>query len=144
MRGWIQENRMNQLSTISDRFASLKTAADELKRALKECDSGKIDALVCEEYQGINIYGNLESKQDVLDHYVPEWITITEYSTDYEQYEVYGEIGIVTGSGRISGRSGELAFQHEIMFTDLYRWTEGDWKHFKSHLTEIRETGSTE
>jgi len=30
------------------------------------------------------------------------------------------------------------------MFTDIFRWTEGNWKYFKSHLTEIRETGSME
>ena len=135
---------MNKQSSSSDRFASLKTTADELKKAFKECDSEKIEALVCDEYQGINIYGNFESKQDILDHYIPEWITITEYTTDYEQYEVVGEIGIVTGSGRISGRFEELAFQHEIMFTDIFRWTGSNWKYFKSHLTEIRETGSME
>lgn len=116
----------------------LKAVCQELKAALKHCDSQAIDRIVADDYCGISVYGTFESKRDILDGFRPELLNITEYTVKDEKVEVFADIGIVSGRGSISGSFQDARFCHHVLFTDIFKYTETGWKYYKSQATEIK------
>jgi hypothetical protein len=116
----------------------LKLVFEEMREALKQCNSQAIDRIVSDEYSGFSLYGIIETKNDILDNFKPELINITEYSVEDEKYEMFGDIGIISGKGKISGHFNENQFLHNILFTDIFIYTAHCWKYYKSQNTEIK------
>jgi hypothetical protein len=115
----------------------LLTAFEELKNALMVCDQRRLDELISDTYQGFSLHGTIENKQDILQAYKPGAVELTTYSTSDLQVEVTGEIGIITGKGRIEGSYEEFRFKHHVLFTDIFRLDTGQWKYYRSQVTEI-------
>ena len=116
----------------------LKVTFEELKEALKHCQVQKIDKIVSDEYCGFSLYGTIESKKDILDNFKSELLHISEYSVENETFERFGDIGIITGKGKISGHFNENYFFHNVLFTDIFIYTAKSWKYYKSQITEIK------
>lgn len=125
-----------------NRVDELKAVSKELKEALKNCDSQAIDRIVADEYSGISVYGTIEGKTDILDSFIPELLKITEYTVKDEKVEIFGDIGIITGRGKISGSFQESRFCHHVLFTDVFLYTARGWRYIKSQATEIKSTDS--
>ena len=52
--------------------------------------------------------------------------------------EVSADFGIITGQGRIEGSYGKYEFQHDVLFTDIFKLINGRWQYYKSQATEIK------
>ena len=52
--------------------------------------------------------------------------------------EISNSIGLITGKGRIEGEYGEYEFQHEVLFTDIFKFKNDGWQYYKSQVTEIK------
>jgi hypothetical protein len=118
----------------------LLSAFEELREALFECDQSKLNELISNEYQGFSLNGTVESKEDILQAYMPGSIKLSEYSIEDMKCEVLAEFGIITGKGRIKGKYGKYDFQHEVLFTDIFKLINECWLYYKSQATEIKST----
>ena len=119
---------------------TLLSAFDELKNALIECDESKLDEIISDDYQGFSLHGTLENKEIIIQSFKPGNIALTKYTTSDIQSEVSNEIGIISGKGNIEGVYGEFKFQHEVLFTDIFKFVNDRWKYYKSQVTEITST----
>lgn len=116
----------------------LSSVFEELREALMECNQSKLAELIAAEYQGFSLHGSIENKEMVLQTYKPGYIKLSKYVVEDIHCEVSGSFGIITGKGRIEGRYGEYDFQHEVLFTDIFKFMNEGWQYYKSQSTEIK------
>jgi hypothetical protein len=111
---------------------------DKLKNALKTCDTKCLNQMILEEYKGFSLNGTIEVKDDILMFFKPGGIKLSKYEVLEVEYEVFNEIGIVSGKGFISGSYDGHKFQHKVLFMDIFKYVDGNWRYFKSQVTEIQ------
>jgi hypothetical protein len=116
---------------------TLLSVFEELKNALIECNENKLDDIISDDYQGFSLNGTIENKEIVLQTFKPGNIELTKYTTSEMHCEVYNDLGIISGRGSIEGIYGENRFQHEVLFTDIFKYMNDKWKYYKSQVTEI-------
>jgi len=116
----------------------LLSVFEELREALFECNQSKLIELISKEYQGFSLNGTIENKEIVLQTYKPGFIKLSKYLIEDMKCEVSGDFGIITGKGRIEGRYDEYDFQHEVLFTDIFKLVNDRWQYYKSQVTEIK------
>ena len=119
---------------------TLLSVFEELKNALIECDENRLDEIISDDYQGFSLHGTIENKEIILQTFKPGSIELTKYTTCDIQYEVTNDLGIISGKGSIEGIYGENKFQHEVLFTDIFKYVNDKWKYYKSQVTEITST----
>jgi hypothetical protein len=116
----------------------LLRAFEAFRNALMECDQETLMESISEEYQGFSLNGTVERKEDILQAYTPGTIRLSKYDVEEMKCEVSADLGIITGKGSIEGSFGEFEFQHEVLFTDIFKWINQRWVYHKSQVTEIR------
>lgn len=111
---------------------------EELRDAQIECNVDSLERLISDDYQGFSLNGTIESKETILQTFKPGSISLSEYAVEDIKIEMSNILGIITGKGRIEGRYGEYEFQHEVLFTDIFKFMNGSWQYYKSQATEIK------
>ena len=111
---------------------------EELREALFECNETKLEELISDDYQGFSLNGRIENKEIILQTFKPGSISISNYIVEDMRCEVSNIFGIITGKGKIEGRYGEYEFQHEVLFTDIFKFINNSWQYYKSQVTEIK------
>ena len=113
-------------------------AFEELKNALRACNLGKLEEIILEDYRGFSLHGTIEIKDDILMYFKPGYIKLSKYKVLEVEYEVFSEIGIVSGKGVIEGSFEEHKFQYKVLFIDIFKYVNDNWRYFKSQVTEIQ------
>ena len=116
----------------------LLSVFEELREALFECNETKLEKLVSVDYQGFSLHGTIENKSIILQTFKPGCIKLSKYTVEEIKCEVSNTLAIITGKGRIEGRYGEHEFQHEVLFTDIFKLINNNWQYYKSQVTEIK------
>ena len=117
---------------------TLLAVFEELKEALIECNVNKLEKIISDDYQGFSLNGTIESKENILQTFKPGSISLSEYSVEDIKCEMSNSFGLITGKGRIEGRYGEYEFQHDVLFTDIFKFMNDSWQYYKSQVTEIK------
>jgi hypothetical protein len=119
---------------------TLLSVFEELKNALIKCDENRLNEIISDDYQGFSLHGTIENKEIILQTFKPGSIELTKYTTSDIQYEMTNDLGIISGKGSIEGIYGGNIFQHEVLFTDIFKYVNDKWKYYKSQATEITST----
>ena len=113
-------------------------AFEDLKEALRTCNVQKLRQIILDDYRGFTLNGTIEIKEDILVHFKPDCIKLSKYEVSDIGYEVYSEIGIVSGKGFIAGSYEDHEFHHKVLFIDIFKYINNRWRYFKSQVTEIQ------
>ena len=105
---------------------------ENLREALKTCNVQELKKIILEEYRGFTLNGTIEVKDDILMYFKPGGIKLLKYEVLEVDYEVFSEIGIVSGKGVIAGSYEEHQFQHAVLFVDIFKYVNDNWRYFKS------------
>ncbi len=116
----------------------LLSVFEELRMALIECDQFKLKELISDDYKGFSLNGTVENKEIIMQTFIPGNIEISRYTVEEVECDVSDNFGIITGKGKIEGSYGEHEFQHEVLFTDIFKFINGGWQYYKSQTTEIK------
>lgn len=116
----------------------LKTTFNNLITALKENNTNALDSIVANDYIGFSIHGTIETKNDILNCFGVKGVVLSQYSVEEIEFDLIGDVGIVTGKGLIAGVFQEFNFQHNVLFTDIFKFYDSSWKYYKSQVTEIK------
>lgn len=73
-----------------------------------------------------------------MESFKPGRIKISKYEVSGIAYEVFSEIGIVSGKGFIAGSYENHEFHHQVLFIDIFKYIDDSWRYFKSQVTEIQ------
>jgi len=111
---------------------------NDIRDALCKPDPETLRSLIAEDYRGFDLGGGVERRSTILDFYKPGGAVLDVFEVDGIEVHVFGEVGIVTGSGRIAGRYGGDIFDHRMRFCDIYVQRGSKWLLFFTQGTEVR------
>jgi ketosteroid isomerase-like protein len=114
----------------------LLVAADAVRRALLGNDVDALTRLVAEDYCGFDPSGSGNDRKRLLEAYAPGGVRLLAYETRDVAARVVGEVGLVMGLGRLSGRFGDQPFEHNLRFLDVYVRRDAAWLLLVSQATE--------
>ncbi|MCI0511784.1 nuclear transport factor 2 family protein, partial [candidate division KSB1 bacterium] len=117
--------------------AAVLDAFHQIRAAFFACDATAIKNLIAENYYGINIYGQIDNRDMILEAYRPGQVRLEQFEVDDLQVRVFGVIGIMTGKGSICGRFGNDRFEHQFRFCDTYLYDNNRWQLMISQGTPI-------
>ena len=115
----------------------LVLAFEALKNALIDCRVNELDNIISKDYKGFSLNGTVEKKQDIIRNFKPGGVKLSRYDVVDIEYEFFNEIGIITGKGTIVGSYQEFEFEHNVLFTDIFKFENNSWKYYRSQVTEI-------
>lgn len=115
----------------------LLAAFRAVREALLAGDRAAIRALYAEDFRGHSLQGEVEGLNDVLAAYGPGGVRLDVFEVEDLSVEVFGEVGLLTGLGQISGRFEKSEFRHRVRFVDIYLRRDGRWRYYFSQSTEI-------
>lgn len=114
---------------------ALRTTFYDLKTALGKNDINTLSDIVASNYTGFNFHGLFETKDDILNSLDDNDLVLTEYSAEEIDFDIIGNVGIVTGKCLIVETILGRILEHDLLFTDIFRYYEGSWKYYRSHAT---------
>ena len=115
----------------------LINASKQIRKGLLSNNIDLLSEYYCKDFQGFSIRGEIEDLDLILEFYKPGAVKLESYDIKEQTAEVFGEVGIIRGRGYLEGVYGEYPFEHHVIFTDIYRCSDGNWKCYRSHITEI-------
>jgi ketosteroid isomerase-like protein len=117
----------------------LLTAFYEIRDALCAPDPAALEHLIAEDYRGFDLRGDIEQRQTILDSFVPGKAKLTKFELDEIDTQVFGEIGLVTGLGRIAGVYEDDRFHHTVRFCDVLVMRDSRWQLLFTQNTEVTD-----
>jgi len=115
----------------------LLTTFNGFREALFESDVEALQELIAEDYHGFDPQGRPQDKAMTLDAYRPGGVKLEKYEVEELETRVIGDVGIISGRGRIQGAFGEFTFGHDLRFLDLFVHKDGRWRLFLSQSTPL-------
>jgi hypothetical protein len=115
----------------------LLSAFERFRKALFDSDVEALRDLIAEDYQGFDPQGRPQSKQMILEAYRPGGVALDRYDVEDITTRIIGDVGIVTGTGRVEGRYAEFRFAHHVRFVDLYVHRGGRWQLYLGQVTPL-------
>ena len=115
----------------------IRATANKIRDALFACDGHAIAELIADDYRAIDLRGQRETRDSILDVYRPGGVKLEAYDVSEQEFDVFTDVGVITGRGFIRGRFGEHLFEHHVRFTDFYIRRDSRWQLFLSQTTTI-------
>jgi len=115
----------------------LLAAFRAVRDALIAGDTEALQGLYAEDFRSHSIRGDVEGREAVLEAFGPGGVRLDMFEVEDLEVEVFGEVGILTGLGSISGRFDRTEFRHRVRFIDIYLWRDGRWRYYFSQSTEV-------
>jgi len=115
----------------------LLPAFESFRKALFDSDVGTLREMIAEDYRGFDPQGRPQDIEMILEAYRPGGVKLDRYDVEDVDARIVGDVGIVTGTGRIEGAFGEHRFGHHVRFLDLYIHRDGRWLLYLSSVTPL-------
>ncbi len=115
----------------------LLAAYQAVREALIAGDGKALRGLYAEDFRSHSLHGDVEDLAAVLDAYGPGGVRLDVFEVEDLTAEVFGEVGLLTGLGSISGSYDATEFRHRVRFVDIYLRRDGRWRYYFSQSTEI-------
>jgi len=110
---------------------------ERFKKALFDSDAGALQEIIAEDYRGFDLQGRPQDIEMVLEAYRPGGVKLDRYDVEDLELRILGDVGILTGRGRIRGTYADHEFEHRLRFLDMYICREGAWRLYLSHVTPL-------
>lgn len=120
----------------ADRDGLLETFKG-VREALLAADTGAIRELYAEDFRSHSLRGDVEGRDAVLEAFGPGGVKLDMFEVEDLGVEVFGDVGVLTGLGSISGRYQGTEFRHRVRFVDIFVRRDGLWRYHFSQSTEI-------
>ncbi len=115
----------------------LLAAFRAVRDALLAGDTEALREIYAEDFRSHSLHGDVEGRAAVLDAYGPGGVRLDVFEVEDLTAEVFGEVGLLTGLGSISGSYDAAEFRHRVRFVDIYLQRDGRWRYYLSQSTEI-------
>jgi ketosteroid isomerase-like protein len=106
----------------------IEALESEWRGALLSGNIAAMDHLLADDYLGINAYGTLETKADVLTTHRSGRIKITQMDLSDIKIRIYGDTAVVTSKVELAGKNGDRDVSGRYRYTRVYNYRLGQWK----------------
>ena len=119
--------------------ARLTAQANQWDQAIVRKDRAAIEANMAEDFRQIDGSGNLETKTSFVEGIVSDQLEIDPYSVEEFDVRVFGDIALLSGRTRMTGRYAAKPFTSHYRYIDAYVRRNGEWKVVSVQITKIPE-----
>ena len=99
-----------------------------------------IEANMASDFRQIDRRGNVSTREQFLAGITDAKLEIDPYTVDDLDVRVYGDVALLSGTTRLSGRWDGEAFTTHYRYTDVYaRGRDGAWRVVSVQITTITE-----
>ena len=108
--------------------ARLSAQADAWDKAIVVKDRTAIEQNMAEDFRQIDGAGNVESKTSFVDGLLSPDLQIDPYVVEDFDVRIYGDVALLSGRTRMSGRHQGTPFSSHYRYIDVYVRRQGQWK----------------
>jgi ketosteroid isomerase-like protein len=117
--------------------AELTQQAESWDRAIVRKDLPAIAANMTEDFRQIRWNGDVVDKATFLRDITASDLVIDPYTVEDFSVRLYGDVALLSGRTRMTGRSGESPFQTHYRYIDIYVRRDGRWQVCSVQISKI-------
>lgn len=117
--------------------AQLSAQADAWDKAIVRKDRAAIEQNMAEDFRQIDGAGNVESKTSFVHGLLSADLQIDPYVVEDFDVRVYGDVALLSGRTRMSGRHQGTPFRSHYRYIDVYVRRQGKWKIVSVQISRI-------
>jgi ketosteroid isomerase-like protein len=117
--------------------AELTAQADRWDKAIVRKDRAAIEHNMAEDFRQIDGSGNVESKSSFVNDLVSSDLQIDPYTVEDFDVRVYGDVALLSGRTRMTGRYQGKQFTSHYRYIDIYVRRAGEWKIVSVQISRI-------
>lgn len=116
--------------TADDRalVAKLTLQADLWDKAIVRKDRAAIEANMADDFRQIDGAGNVETKASFVDDLMSPDLQIDPYTVEEFEVRLYGNVALLSGRTRMTGRFKGKPFNSHYRYIDIYVRRGEQWK----------------
>jgi ketosteroid isomerase-like protein len=118
-------------ATVDERaqiVAKLYMQADLWDKAILRKDRAAIEANMSDDFRQIDGAGNVETKASFVDDLVSPELEIDPYTVEDFDVRIYGNVALLSGHTRMTGRFQGKPFNSHYRYIDIYVRRGEQWK----------------
>jgi ketosteroid isomerase-like protein len=108
--------------------AELTRLSDAWDKAIVRKDTAAIAGNMAEDFRQIASNGDVANKETFVRNITASDLTIDPYTVEDFDVRVYGNVALLSGRTRMTGREGGNPFTTHYRYIDVYVRTNGTWK----------------
>lgn len=118
-------------------IAALTRQADAWDKAIVAKDRAGIAANMCDDFRQIGPSGEVENRESFVRDLMSTELQIDPYTVEDFEIRFYGEVALLSGRTRMTGRYAGAAFTSHYRYIDVYVRSGGRWKVCSVQTTRI-------
>lgn len=108
--------------------AELTRQSDAWDKAIVRKDTAAIAGNMSEDFRQIASNGDVANKETFVRSITAADLVIDPYTVEDFDVRVYGDVALLSGRTRMTGREGGTPFTTHYRYIDVYVRTKGTWK----------------
>ena len=92
---------------------------------------------MAEDFRNIDGSGNVETQRAFVDDLVSPALEIDPYTVEDFDVRLYGDVALLSGRTRMTGRYQGKAFSSHYRYIDI--WRGGEWKIVSVQISRIKD-----
>ncbi len=117
--------------------ARLTAQGDAWDKAIVRKDRAAIEANMADDFRQIDGAGNVYDKAAFVEELVSPELTIDPYTVEDFSVRLYGEVAVLSGTSRLTGRYKGKKFVSHYRYIDIYVRRGGAWKVASVQISKI-------
>jgi len=97
----------------------------------------EVAANMAEDFRQIDGAGNIENKNSFVEGLMDPQLHIDPYTVEDFEVRLYGDVALLSGRTRMTGRYGSEPFTSHYRYIDIYVRQDGDWKIVSVQITKF-------
>ena len=118
-------------------IAALTRQADAWDKAIVSKDRAAIEANMADDFRQIGSNGEVETRRSFVDDLVSPELQIDPYTVEDFDVRLYGEVALLSGRTRMTGRYQGKPFSSHYRYIDVYVRAAGQWKVVSVQTTRL-------
>lgn len=108
--------------------AELTRLSEAWDKAIIAKNRPAIAANMADDFRQISSNGDVANKQEFVEGVTSAGVTIDPYTVEDFSVRIYGDVALLSGTTRMTGREDGKEFKTHYRYTDVYRRVNGQWK----------------
>ena len=123
--------------TGSEVAAALSAQADGWDKAIVRKDRAAIEENMAEDFRQIDGQGNVETRRSFVDDLLAPDLSIDPYTVADFDVRLYGDVALLSGRTRMTGRYQGKPFSSHYRYIDIYVRRDGRWRIVSVQISKL-------
>lgn len=123
--------------SVADDIVTLTLISEDWDRAIVRKDAAGIAKNMAKDFRHIGGDGEVEMRERFLTDLISPEIEIDPYTVEEFDVRVYGDVALLSGLTRMTGRYAGQPFRSQYRYIDVYVRRNGEWKVVSMQISRI-------